>query len=104
MTPRGKLNPDHADKFVWEDGDVVIVPSGVTNMNPLFPDVTVQLAGEDGNVFAIIGRVSAAMKRAGHRDEARAFQHAALDCGSYDEVLRLVMNTVEVGDEDEDDD
>ena len=32
---------------------------------PKYPDIVVQLSGEDGNAFFIIGRVTKAMKRAG---------------------------------------
>lgn len=63
---------------------------------PRFPDVVVQLSGHDGNVFAIVGRVARALREAGYRDEAKAFSGQAYECDSYDEVLRLVMATVEV--------
>ncbi len=33
-------------------------------MEPKFPDVVVQLSGEDGNAFSILGRVQKAMHRA----------------------------------------
>ena len=61
-----------------------------------FPDVTVQLTGRDGNVFAIIGSVSKALKRAGHTDAATEFSNRAMSCESYDAVLRLAMDTVDV--------
>jgi len=61
-----------------------------------FPNVKVRLTGTDGNVFAIIGTVSRAMKRAGLRDEAAEFCDAAFAARSYDEVLRLCMTTVDV--------
>lgn len=59
-------------------------------------DVQVQLSGTDGNVFAIIGRVKQALERAGHREEAKAFTAAAFRAESYDAVLVLCMQTVEV--------
>lgn len=65
-------------------------------MEPKFPNVTVQLSETDGNVFAVMGAVSVALKRAGLRDEAKEFQTAALACQSYDEVLQLCMGTVDV--------
>lgn len=61
-----------------------------------FPDVTVELIGRDGNVFSIIGAVTKALKRAGHPDAALDFANAAMDSGSYDDVLALVQRTVEV--------
>lgn len=57
-------------------------------------EVIVKLIGEDGNVFAIIGRVAGNLKRAGYRDEAKEFQTTALKCSSYNEVLALVQNYV----------
>jgi hypothetical protein len=55
-----------------------------------------KLIGEDGNVFNVIGRVRCALLNAGHDDEAREFMERAFRCGSYDEVLRLVLEYVDV--------
>ena len=63
---------------------------------PTHPDVVVQLTGRDGNVFSIIGRVAQALRAHGHSDAAAAFATTAGSCGSYEEVLRLVMRTVTV--------
>jgi hypothetical protein len=49
----------------------------------------VKLIGEDGNVFAIIGRVSGGLKRAGMVKEAAEFVKRAMSSASYDEVLCL---------------
>lgn len=59
-------------------------------------DVCVQLTGQDGNVFSIIGRVSKALKKAGENEAANEFINAAMDCEDYNAVLRLCMETVEV--------
>jgi len=56
----------------------------------------VKLIGKDGNVFAIIGKVSKALKQANLQDQAREFTEKAMTSKSYDEVLCLVMNYVEV--------
>lgn len=56
----------------------------------------VQLTGEDGNVFAIIGRVSKTLKRAGMPNQASEFTSAAMKCGSYDKVLQLCMQYCDV--------
>jgi hypothetical protein len=61
-----------------------------------FPDVEVGLIGEDGNVFNVIGKVKKALRAAGYREGAEEFTREAFACGSYDEVLQLVMNTVEI--------
>ena len=57
---------------------------------------TVELIGQDGNVFSIIGQISKALKRAGRREDAAEFTQRAFACGSYNEVLRLVFEYCEV--------
>ena len=53
--------------------------------------------GEDGNVFNIIGLVSRALKRYKvPAAEVSKFQNAAFTSKSYDAVLRLCMEWVEV--------
>lgn len=54
------------------------------------------LVGEDGNVFNVIGRVRRALLDARHDDEAREFVERAFRSRSYDEVLQLVLEYVEV--------
>lgn len=66
------------------------------SLTPKFPHVEVQLTGEDGNAFAIIGRVSKALKRAGESEGAADFQTTAFACESYDALLQLAMRTVTV--------
>lgn len=63
---------------------------------PKYPDVIVQLTGEDGNAFFIMGRVLKAMKRAGISDEeCRAYTEHAMS-GDYDNLLRVTQETVTV--------
>lgn len=57
----------------------------------------VKLIGEDGNVFSIIGRVSKALKHEGMNDKAKEFTDKTFASNSYEEVLKLVMDYVEVG-------
>ena len=61
-----------------------------------YPQVTVQLTGEDGNAFSIIGKVSRALRRQVSPEAAEEFSREALACQSYDELLYLAMRTVEV--------
>ncbi len=56
----------------------------------------VKLIGTDGNVFGIIGRVSAALKKAGMPDEAKTFCENAMACESYNEVLILCTEVCDV--------
>lgn len=62
----------------------------------ILPDVTVKLSGTDGNVFAIMGAVSRAMKAKGHYDEAAEFQKKAFNSPSYNAVLALCTKYVNV--------
>lgn len=55
-----------------------------------------KLIGEDGNVFNIIGKVHKVLTRTGQADKAKEFVDKAHACDSYDAVLRLVHNYVEV--------
>tara|TARA_R100001463_G_scaffold28798_3_gene65855 strand:- start:5300 stop:5515 length:216 start_codon:yes stop_codon:yes gene_type:complete len=56
-----------------------------------YPDVIVQLIGEDGNAFAILGRCAREARRAGvDRDEVEAFKEEAMK-GDYNHLLRTCM-------------
>lgn len=55
-----------------------------------------KLTGINGNVFVIISTVSRCLKREGRRDLAEEFTSAAFQAESYDDVLRLAFNYVEV--------
>lgn len=55
-----------------------------------------KLVGTDGNVLGIIGRVSKALEGAGMREQASEFKMKAFQSKSYDEVLQLCFDYVEV--------
>ena len=56
----------------------------------------VKLIGEDGNAFAIMGKVVRAMKTAGYsQDEIKDYQAKAMS-GDYDNLLAVTMDFVEV--------
>lgn len=57
---------------------------------------TVQLSGQDGNVFNIIGLCTKALRKAGLQDLANEFRSKALSAGSYSNVLELAMQYCEV--------
>lgn len=65
-----------------------------TAMSPL-TDVHVQLSGTDGNAFSIMGTVTKALKRGGHRDLVDQFFTEATS-GNYDHVLQTCMKYVHV--------
>jgi hypothetical protein len=52
--------------------------------------------GEDGNAFAILGRVIRAMQRAGLTDEEVAEFRREATSGDYDHLLATAMRWVDV--------
>ena len=61
-----------------------------------YPEVEVQLSGEDGNAFAIMGAVSKALRRAGiEREQVEAFK-AEATAGDYDHLIQTAMRWVTV--------
>ena len=56
---------------------------------------TVQLSGQDGNAFAIIGRVRKALREAGLGEQIEAFMDEATS-GDYNHVLQTCMKYVNV--------
>lgn len=61
-----------------------------------YPSVHVQLSGRSGNAMAIIGAVSAALRRGVGNEAAEQWVNEAMDSGSYDALLTLAMRTVNV--------
>lgn len=64
--------------------------------DPKFPEIEVQLSGEDGNSFMIACRVRTALKRGGasKEDQAEFFDQAL--SGNYDHLLQTCMEWVTV--------
>ncbi len=70
---------------------------------PKYPQVHVQLVGEDGNAVAIIARVRRAMRNANiPQEEISQFTEEATS-GDYNHLLQTVMGWVSVDLEDEED-
>lgn len=61
-----------------------------------FPDVSVRLVGEDGNAFAILGRVRAALRRGGATPDDLAAFTAEATSGDYNHLLATCMDWVDV--------
>ena len=58
---------------------------------PKYPDITVELVGQNGNAFNILGICLQAMRRAGlSKEEQDAFQAEATS-GNYDHLLATCM-------------
>ena len=64
-------------------------------MEPRYPEVEVELVGHDGNAFAVLGRVQAALREAGVAEEERARFTAEAMGGDYDQLLQTCMRWVE---------
>lgn len=77
--------------------DEIHIDAPIDDREPPWRPVSVPMVGEDGNAFAIIGRVQKALRRAGATpQEVRAFVDDATQSGSYDGLLAFVMDTVDV--------
>ncbi len=64
--------------------------------------VVVKLVGEDGNAFAILGRVSKALRRAGMPEKAEEYL-ARATAGGYDHLLAVTLEYVQEPDSDDED-
>jgi hypothetical protein len=77
-----------------------VARKGATKMSygvePKYPDVEVQLVGEDGNALAIMGRVATALRRAGVSNEEIEAYYAESTSSDYDNLLRTATRWVQV--------
>ena len=63
---------------------------------PKYPEISVKLIGENGNAFAILGRVRAALRSGGvAAPEVTAFLSEATS-GDYNHLLQTVVKWLEV--------
>jgi hypothetical protein len=65
-------------------------------METKYPEVEVELTGQDGNAFAIMGRVAGALKKAGvPKEEVAEYMKESMS-GDYDNLLQTAMRWVSV--------
>jgi hypothetical protein len=65
-------------------------------MEPKFPHVEVELVGQDGNAFAVLGAASKAMRQANvDKADIDMMMDEAMS-GDYNHLLQTVMATVAV--------
>ena len=57
-------------------------------------NITVQLTGTDGNIFAIIAKVREALRRNGRSDLIQEFTDYITSSSSYEEALSRMMEYV----------
>jgi hypothetical protein len=63
---------------------------------PKYPNIHVQLTGEDGNAFSILGIMNKALRDAGvSGDERQLFVNEAME-GNYDHLLQTCLSWVTV--------
>ena len=53
-----------------------------------------QLIGQDGNIFAIMGRASRLLKSSGQGDKAKEMRDRVMSCDSYQKALNIVSEYV----------
>lgn len=79
--------------------DTTVAPEGATGsgtVNSPWYDIEVQLTGNDGNAFAILGAVAREMRRSGVPSaEITRFNEEAMS-GDYSNLLQTAMRWVNV--------
>ena len=84
----------------WQDHDFELkrdVPD-MTEFNKLLnrpKKPKMQLIGQDGNIFAIMGRASRLLKSSGQGEKAKEMRDRVMSCDSYSEALNIVSEYVE---------
>jgi len=61
-----------------------------------YPDIEVELIGQDGNAFLILGKVQKALREGGVSDEEVKQYYEEATSGDYNHLLRTTMEWVEV--------
>ena len=54
-----------------------------------------QLVGTDGNIFALMGKASRALKENGMKKEAEKMTNGVFDASSYEEALSIICKYVD---------
>lgn len=60
------------------------------------PEIVVQLVGQDGNVFNLMGIVANALRKNGFGEEVQEFITDVTSSQSYHEALAVMMRWVDV--------
>ena len=80
----------------WQEDGFKMTPSfekiQKPEKNSLRPKM--QLIGQDGNIFAIIGRASRLLKNSGQGDKAKEMRDRVMSCDSYQKALNIVSEYV----------
>lgn len=65
-------------------------------LEPKFPEITVQLSGNDGNAFSIMAAVLQALRRGGVPKEERDLYTKDSMSGDYDNLINVASQWVNV--------
>ena len=84
----------------WQDHDFELKRDvlDMTEFNKLLnrpKKPKMQLIGQDGNIFAIMGRASRLLKSCGQGDKAKEMRDRVMSCDSYQKALSIVSEYVE---------
>ena len=66
------------------------IEAKILEVYPNFKKVSVQLVGEDGNAFSIMGRTTRALKKGGYDKLVTVYTKLAMEC-DYDNLLWVTM-------------
>ena len=81
----------------WQEDGFKMTPSfekiPKPEKNSLRPKMP--LIGQDGNIFAIMGRASRLLKNAGQSDKAKEMCNRVMSCDSYHKALNVISEYVE---------
>ena len=84
----------------WQDHDFELkrdVPD-MTEFNKLLnrpKKPKMQLIGQDGNIFAIMGRASRLLKSSGQGDKTKEMRDRVMSCNSYQKAFNIISEYVE---------
>ena len=81
----------------WQENDFELkrdVPD-MTEFNKLLNRPKMQLVGQDGNIFAIMGRAGRLLTDCGQADKAKEMRDRVMSCDSYQKALSIVSEYVE---------
>ena len=81
----------------WQEDGFKMMPSfeKIQDHMQMTQRPKMQLIGQDGNIFAIMGRASRLLKSSGQGDKAKEMRDRVMSCDSYQKALSIVSEYVE---------
>ena len=81
----------------WQEDGFKMTPSfeKIPKPGKNFLRPKMQLIGQDGNIFANMGRASRLLKSSGQGDKAKEMRDRVMSCDSYQKALNIVSEYVE---------